>query len=246
MRLRSEHIRACPAAGWKVLVTGSKFFGDKPFAGALLIPAPIIARASQLPPLLAGLADHFSRAEWPEALQHLTGRLPDRANLGLVLRRQAALWEMRAFETVQDRARRGDPRGTRRIAPFPPACDRCFGRLAPDPPSRCCRVRPTAASGRWRAVLGAAPRRAQGRADRPLLRISICRRCSRRGKAPAPRADAAAGAQTRRGRPLRRHAPRDSADPRPRAGHPGSPEGCQRSARSSRPPPRCCRPRNAA
>jgi hypothetical protein len=40
-------------------------------------------------------------------LQHLTARLPDRANLGLVLRWQAALWEMRAFCAVlqEQRAR---------------------------------------------------------------------------------------------------------------------------------------------
>ena len=41
-----------------------------------------------------GLADYFSRAEWPDPLQHLTGRLADRAN-PLVLRWQAALWERR-------------------------------------------------------------------------------------------------------------------------------------------------------
>ncbi len=100
MRLSPERIRACLAAGWMVLVTGSKFFGGPPFAGALLIPAPVIARASRLSPLPAGLADYFSRPEWPDALQHLSARLPERANLGLVLRWQAALWEMRAFYAV--------------------------------------------------------------------------------------------------------------------------------------------------
>jgi hypothetical protein len=83
-----------------VLVTGSKFFGGPPFAGALLLPADIVARASRVAPLPAGLGDYFCRAEWPDALQHLTGRLPARANLGLVLRWQAALWEMRAFDAV--------------------------------------------------------------------------------------------------------------------------------------------------
>ena len=38
-------------------------------------------------------------------MQHLTGRLPDRANLGLVLRWQAALWEMRAFQAVPQEQR---------------------------------------------------------------------------------------------------------------------------------------------
>ena len=100
MRLSPERIRACLAAGWMVLVTGSKFFGGPPFAGALLLPANIVARASELRPLPAGMGEYFSRAEWPDALQHLTGRLPERANLGLVLRWQAALWEMKAFQAV--------------------------------------------------------------------------------------------------------------------------------------------------
>jgi glutamate/tyrosine decarboxylase-like PLP-dependent enzyme len=107
MRVPPERVRACLAAGWMVLVTGSKFFGGPPFAGALLIPAEIVARASALAPSPAGLADYFSRPEWPRALQHLTASLPETANLGLVLRWQAALWEMQAFQAVpgEQRAR---------------------------------------------------------------------------------------------------------------------------------------------
>jgi glutamate/tyrosine decarboxylase-like PLP-dependent enzyme len=100
MRVPPERVRACLAAGWMVLVTGSKFFGGPPFAGALLVPAEIVARASGLAPLPVGLADYFSRPEWPRALQHLTACLPQTANLGLVLRWQAALWEMQAFQAV--------------------------------------------------------------------------------------------------------------------------------------------------
>ena len=107
MRVPPERVRACLAAGWMVLVTGSKFFGGPPFAGALLIPAEIVARASGLAPLPTGLADYFSRPEWPRALQHLTACLPQTANLGLVLRWRAALWEMQAFQAVpgEQRAR---------------------------------------------------------------------------------------------------------------------------------------------
>ena len=97
MRISPEQIRACLEAGWMVLVTGSKFFGGPPFAGAVLLPAEVVARASALAPLPVGLADYFSRREWPRPLQHLSACLPERANLGLVLRWQAALWEMRAF-----------------------------------------------------------------------------------------------------------------------------------------------------
>ena len=67
MRLPLERIRACLAAGWMVLVTGSKFFGGPPFAGALLVPAPIITRASQLPPLALA---------WPIISAGRNGRIP--------------------------------------------------------------------------------------------------------------------------------------------------------------------------
>jgi glutamate/tyrosine decarboxylase-like PLP-dependent enzyme len=100
MRVPPERVRACLAAGWMVLVTGSKFFGGPPFAGALLLSAGIVARAAELTPLPVGLAGYFTRPEWPRALQHLTGCLPQPANLGLVLRWQAALWEMQAFQAV--------------------------------------------------------------------------------------------------------------------------------------------------
>jgi hypothetical protein len=100
MRVAPERVRACLAAGWMVLVTGSKFFGSPPFAGALLTLAEIVARAPELAPLPVGLAGYFSRAEWPRALQRLTACLPQTTNLGLVLRWQAPLWEMRAFQAV--------------------------------------------------------------------------------------------------------------------------------------------------
>ena len=47
-----------------------------------------------------GLAGYFTRPEWPGAWQRIAAHLPERANLGLVLRWQAALWEMRAFAAV--------------------------------------------------------------------------------------------------------------------------------------------------
>jgi hypothetical protein len=100
MRLPPERVRACLEAGWMVLLTGSKFFGGPAFAGALLVPAGVAARAPELAPLPPGLAGYFTRPEWPGAWQRIAADLPERANLGLVLRWQAALWEMRAFAAV--------------------------------------------------------------------------------------------------------------------------------------------------
>ena len=159
MRLSPERIRACLAAGWMVLVTGSKFFGGRPFAGGLLIPAEIVARASRLTPLPAGLADYFSGAEWPHALQQLTGRLPERANLGLVLRWQAALWEMRAFHAVprEQRTRSMTDLGAAIRAALAearflrPLAVETAGETGPRRSfhSRCCGARPRAAGGPW-------------------------------------------------------------------------------------------------
>jgi hypothetical protein len=78
MRLSPERLRACLEAGWMILVSGSKFFGGPAFAGALLVPAEIVARARALGPLPAGLAGYFSRPEWPAALQHLAWVCPSR------------------------------------------------------------------------------------------------------------------------------------------------------------------------
>jgi hypothetical protein len=105
MRLSPERLRACLEAGWMILMSGSKFFGGPAFAGALLVPAEIVARARARGPLPAGLAGYFSRPEWPAALQHLAGGLPEPMNLGLLLRWHAALTEMLAFQMVPRRQR---------------------------------------------------------------------------------------------------------------------------------------------
>jgi selenocysteine lyase/cysteine desulfurase len=105
MRLSPARLRACLEAGWMVLLSGSKFFGGPPFAGALVVPRAIVARALELAPLPAGLGGYFGRPEWPQALRHLATRLPDSVNLGLLLRWHAALAEMRAFQAVPERRR---------------------------------------------------------------------------------------------------------------------------------------------
>ncbi len=97
-RVDPGHIRDYLARGWMVMITGSKFFTGPPFCGALLLPHNVAHRllAEALP---AGLAAYSSRADWPPRVP--AGRhLPDTVNHGLVLRWQAALAEMRAFQAV--------------------------------------------------------------------------------------------------------------------------------------------------
>jgi glutamate/tyrosine decarboxylase-like PLP-dependent enzyme len=105
MRLGKAQLRAYLAAGFMVQITGSKFYMGPPFSGALLVPQEIAARASAMAPLPAGLGAYFSRLEWPSAWSGITAGLSATANLGLLLRWQAALAEMEAFNRVPDRLR---------------------------------------------------------------------------------------------------------------------------------------------
>jgi glutamate/tyrosine decarboxylase-like PLP-dependent enzyme len=105
MRLGKAQLRAYLAAGFMVQITGSKFYMGPPFAGALLVPREIAARVPTMSPLPASLGAYFSRLEWPSAWAGLTAGLSATANLGLLLRWQAALAEMEAFNRVPDRLR---------------------------------------------------------------------------------------------------------------------------------------------
>ena len=96
-----------------------------------------------------------------------------------------------------------------------------------------------------RADPARSPRGAQGRADRPVSRSLSAAAAAASSGPQALGAEAAAGAD-QKGVTVQPARASDSADPRPRAGHPGSRGGCPRSDWSSRPPLRCCRPRNAA
>jgi len=88
-----------------VQITGSKFYMGPPFAGALLVPPEIARRAADMAPLPASLGAYFGRLEWPPAWGRLTAGLSPKPNIGLLLRWQAALAEMEAFNRVPDRPR---------------------------------------------------------------------------------------------------------------------------------------------
>jgi len=79
-----------------VFLTGSKFMGGPPFNGFAVIPAAVVQRAGCLP---AGLADVFSRGEWPA---HWAGReaLPSEGNPGLWLRFEASIFELERFQAL--------------------------------------------------------------------------------------------------------------------------------------------------
>jgi hypothetical protein len=112
-----------------VFVTGSKFMGGPPFSGFALIP-PALARSAA--PLPNGFSTLFRRAEWPDGWPGAE-TLPDDANLGLLLRLEAAIFELERFSKLAPdeitrvilafhaavRSEIVEPLGARRVAPYP-------------------------------------------------------------------------------------------------------------------------------
>jgi len=129
-RITSAALAGYLKHGAIVLLTGSKFIGGPPFSGFALVPAAFAARAAPLP---AGFATIFRRAEWPAGWPG-ADRLPAGANLGLLLRLEASLFELERFQRLAPdavervvlafhaavRAEIVETLGARRVAPYPP------------------------------------------------------------------------------------------------------------------------------
>ena len=129
-RITSAAVNDYLARGAIVFVTGSKFMGGPPFSGFALVPA---ALAGSAPPLPAGLATLFRRAEWPAPWPGAEA-LPDSVNIGLLLRLEASLFELERFQALADaavwrvihafhaavRAEIVEKMLARRVAPYPP------------------------------------------------------------------------------------------------------------------------------
>jgi len=99
-RISDEAIAAYLARGAIVLLTGSKFIGGPPFSGIALVPARL-APAATLP---EGLSSVLRRAELPGRWT-LSSAFEAGANPGLLLRLEAAVFELERFGRV-DPARR--------------------------------------------------------------------------------------------------------------------------------------------
>jgi len=101
LRAPAEALRADVAAGFAVMLTGSKFAGGPPFSGALLAPQGLVERLAGGPTAGAALAPYSAALDWPASLRpRFAAGLTHPANLGLALRWAAALAEIEAFEAL--------------------------------------------------------------------------------------------------------------------------------------------------
>ncbi len=95
-RITSNAIHGYLARGCIVMLTGSKFMGGPPFSGFALVPQGVIDAAAELP---SGLAEIFRRAEWPADWPGVA-LLPEEANLGLLMRLEASVFELERFQAI--------------------------------------------------------------------------------------------------------------------------------------------------
>ena len=100
MRLSGQALAAYLALSFMVMVTGSKFLTGPAFAGALLVPPRLVAKAERLGQPPEGLGDYCSRADFSSTWPQIPPAAPACAAAGPLLRWRAALWEQRAFEAV--------------------------------------------------------------------------------------------------------------------------------------------------
>ncbi|KIL98478.1 hypothetical protein CCC_03761 [Paramagnetospirillum magnetotacticum MS-1] len=101
LRLSKNSVARYLGHGFMVIITGSKFFTGPPFAGALLVPPAIGGRVQLgLAALPQGYNAYTERHCWPDAWENWCRPMGGEANMGLLMRWWAALWEMAAFHAV--------------------------------------------------------------------------------------------------------------------------------------------------
>lgn len=95
-RISRDNIAAYLSRGATVLLSGSKFLGGPPSSAFALVPAAARNGITALPDSFAKI---FSKHEWPASWPGVE-RLPDLANLGLLVRLSAAIYELELYSTL--------------------------------------------------------------------------------------------------------------------------------------------------
>ncbi len=106
LRCRPQRVHADLEAGFMVMITGSKFAGGPPFAGALLLPPGLAESMDEQMGVPAGLAAYSAALDWPPALRRSFADVLDLPfNLGLGLRWEAALATIEPFFALPESLR---------------------------------------------------------------------------------------------------------------------------------------------
>ena len=96
-RFSRRGLRDYLSRGFMVILTGSKFYGGTAFSGCLLVPGSLLPENQdtfQFPP---GYSDYLTPAQLPDVWTAARASLPQRCNLGLMLRWRAAIAEIQAY-----------------------------------------------------------------------------------------------------------------------------------------------------
>lgn len=111
LRCQPAQLKQDLESGFMVMITGSKFAGGPPFAGALLLSPPLIERLQakirqNACTLAPGLSASSARLDWPEALRAtFAAELMAPVNLGLGLRWEAALAAIEPYFSLPETLR---------------------------------------------------------------------------------------------------------------------------------------------
>jgi hypothetical protein len=90
-RISAGKFKQYLASGCMVLFTGSKFFGGPPFSGVLIVPDALSDHSPSDAP--EGLSHFFTETEFCD-IQHSERSCSPKINLGLILRWEAAMYEI--------------------------------------------------------------------------------------------------------------------------------------------------------
>lgn len=103
LRCPPARLRSDLEAGFMVMISGSKFAGGPPFAGALLLPGGIVERLQGGARAPCGLGAFSARFDWPEIFRGgFAADLESAVNLGLGLRWESALAVMQPFFSLPE------------------------------------------------------------------------------------------------------------------------------------------------
>jgi hypothetical protein len=103
LRCPISQLRQDLADGFLVAVTGSKFAGGPPFAGALLMPISRVEEIATCTAIPIGLAEYTAAQDWSANLRERTGFVfKSEMNIGLSLRWVAALANLAPYALVTE------------------------------------------------------------------------------------------------------------------------------------------------